>query len=423
MTRPSTGADGTTDDGPLLALARDAFGPRPTNLAGVAVSGGGDSMALLDLLSRVQRDLGGTVRAVTVDHGLRPGSADEARWVARHCAQRGIAHDTVVWRPGEVRGNVSQQARRARYALIADWARGNGVAHVAVGHTADDRAETFLMELSREAGIDGLTAMRSSWHAEGIHWARPLLSVGRATLRAYLRRQGIGWIDDPTNEDARFQRVRARRALIALAPLGITAGGLARVAGHLAAARAELVSHAVRAADEIATEDAGGIAFDRAGWRDLGPETARRLVRGALRWLNSAEHAPRGPEIARLERAIAEGRDATLAGCHLRVTGTSLCFTREPRAVSGAETPTDTLWDRRWRIDGPHESGLKVRALGAGGLRRCADWRTTGHSRAALVVTPAIWQGETLVAAPLAGICGDWRAEIVADFRSFLLSH
>jgi len=423
VTGPATGASGATDDGHLLALARNAFGALMPDAAGVAVSGGGDSMALLDLLARVQRDLGGSLRAVTVDHGLRPESAEEAGNVARFCARHGIAHDTLVWRPGEIRGNLSEQARRARYGLIADWARRNGLAHVAVGHTADDRAETFLIELSREAGIDGLTSMRPHWHADGIHWSRPLLSVGREALRAYLRRQGIGWTDDPTNEDARYQRVRARRALGALAPLGVTAGGLARVAGHLAAARGELVALAVRVADEIAAEDAGEIAFDRAAWRDLGPETARRLVRGALRWLNSAEHAPRGPEIARLEMAIAEGRDATLAGCHLRVTETQLRFTREPKAVAGMETATDALWDGRWRLAGPHEPGLRVRALGAEGLRRCADWRATDHSRAALVVTPAVWRGDALVAAPAAGLCSGWRVEIVADFRSFLLSH
>lgn len=412
--------EGAADEARLLALARSVLGTQPV---GVAVSGGGDSMALLHLMVRAAAGSGGAVRAVTVDHGLRPEAAAEARFVAAVCATLGVAHDTVRWQHGGLSGNLPDLARRARYRLIGGWARGAGVGHVVVAHTADDRAETFLMELAREAGLDGLTSMRGAWRAEGVAWSRPLLSVGREELRRYLRRNGVPWIDDPTNEREAYQRVKARRALAALAPLGITPGGLARVAGHLASARRDLERLARQAAEAIARCDAGAIRFDRTGWTDLGEDTRRRLLIAALRWVSGAGYAPRAAQIARLDAAIRDGRDATLQGCCLRVDAAAIRVLREPKAVAGLEAPTDALWDGRWRLSGPHEAGLTVRALGSEGLRQCADWRATGRSRAVLGVTPAVWRGPALVAAPLAGRAAGWTAEIVADFGSGLFSH
>jgi tRNA(Ile)-lysidine synthase len=407
----------------LLSLARSAFGAESPDVVGVAVSGGGDSMALLHLMAQVQSERGGLVRAVTVDHGLRPESAEEARFVGRFCAGLGIAHDTLRWVHGALTGNLSDQARRARYRLIGDWARTKGIGHVVIGHTADDRAETFLMELARQAGLDGLTAMRGAWFTDGIQWSRPFLTVSRAALRQNLRAEGIGWIDDPTNEDEGYQRVRARKALAALAPLGISAEGLANVSALLSLARHDLVSFAHQAAQELATASAGEVILDLGKWQRIGNDTARRLLIAALRWVSSADYAPRAAQVARLEGAISQGRDATLWGCRVRVTPTEIRIAREPKAVQGLACATDALWDARWRLTGPHEAGLCVRALGMEGLRACKNWRETGHSRAALLVSPAIWHGETLISAPLAGFEAGWVAEIVAGFPSSVLSH
>lgn len=390
---------------------------------GVAVSGGSDSMALLHLVVRACRLQGASVHAVTVDHRLRPEAAEEARFVARVCGTLGVVHDTLVWDHGAITGNLQDQARRARYALIGAWARARDIGHVLLGHTADDQAETFLMGLAREAGIDGLSGMRRSWEKDGVRWLRPCLDTPRNALRAYLTRQGIGWIEDPSNEDPRFQRIRARRALAALAPLGVSPEGVARVARNLARARADLVDLALRAARRMARTEAGAVLFDKQEWLRAGSDTRRRLLVAALRWVNSVEHAPRAAQIERLESAIRQGRDAVLAGCRVRVDANSFQVTREAKAVAGLETPTDAIWDGRWKLEGPHDPTLRVRALGAAGLRRCPDWRAGGLSRAALVVTPAVWHGDTLIAAPVVTAGTAWRAEIMPDFPSDLFSH
>lgn len=411
------------EDAFLLHVAEWAFPGKWPDRIGVAVSGGSDSMALLHLFARVQAQKGGKVHAVTVDHRLRPEAADEARLVASFCQRLGARHDTLVWDHGEIAGNLQDRARRARYGLIAGWAVRNRIGHVVLGHTADDQAETFLMGLAREAGIDGLSGMRKSWEEGGVMWARPYLLTPREDLRDYLRRNDIGWVDDPSNLDYRFTRVKARKVLAALKPLGITVDKLTGVTINLSIAQGALQSAACERARQILRTQAGEAVIDREKFWRTDQEIKRRILKAALLWVARGGYAPRADAIFRVELAIGDGRSATLAGTRIAVTETEVRITREPKAVAGIESATDTLWDRRWRLSGPHSEDLTVRALGAEGLRQCKDWRATGLSRAALIVSPAIWRGGALVAAPLAGMANGWTAEIVTGLHSFLLSH
>ena len=395
----------------LVGLIRAALPAGET--VGVALSGGGDSVALLHLCLTA----GIGVEAVTVDHGLRPDSAAEAVAVARACAALGVRHEVRVWAHGALTGNLMDQARRARMRLIGDWARTRGIGVVALGHTRDDQAETLLMGLARSAGIDGLSGMRPDWRDGGVRFVRPLLEAGRAELRDWLTVRGVGWIDDPTNENDRFARVKARRALGVLAPLGITVQGLAAVAGHLAQVREALDVQVAGAAARLVREAAGALVIDPALAAEP-DEVRRRLVVAGLMWLSGAAYAPRADAVARLEAAMAAGRDATLWGCRWR-DGRLL---REARAVGGPVSVGET-WDGRWVLEGPKVAAAEVRALGSDGLRACPDWRAQGLPREVLAVTPALWSGAGLVAAPLAGFGRGWSARIAAPFHLFGLSH
>lgn len=381
---------------------------------GVALSGGGDSVALLHLCLRA----GIKVEAVTVDHSLRAESAAEAVAVAADCGALGVRHDVRVWQHGAPTGNLMDQARRARLGLIGDWARARGIATVALGHTRDDQAETLLMGLARQAGIDGLSGMRRAWSAGGVQFVRPLLDAGRTELREWLAAQGTGWIDDPTNDNDRFTRVKARQVLAALAPLGITGEGLAAVAGHLAQVRAALEVQVAGVAARLVREEAGALVVDALLFAEPA-EVRRRLIVAGLRWLSGAEYAPRADAVARLEAAMAAGRDATLWGCRWHKGR----LMREAKAMTGVTAALGAVWDGRWVVEGPTVAGVVVRALGADGIRACPDWRSTGLPREVLLVTPALWAGETLLAAPLAGFGRDWTARIAAPFHLFGLSH
>ena len=359
---------------------------------GLAVSGGGDSMAMLHLAA------GTGARVVTVDHGLRPEAAAEAAAVGQVCAGLGLRHDIVHWH-WDQRGNLQDAARRGRRALIADWARRVGVQAVALAHTRDDVAETFVMRLARGAGVDGLAAMAARWQEGGVTWLRPLLSATRAELREYLLGIGGAWVEDPSNDNPRFDRVRVRKALAVLAPLGITAERLGEVAAHLAEARDALDAVTEAAARRVLHDLAGAVRFD-AAWVGESAEVQRRLVLRVIATIAPHDYGPRGPAVQALRERLLAGKPGVLAGCRFVVQRGQLWACREARAVAGLVCDQGQVWDGRWRLDGP--KGAQVRALGAG-LALCPDWRAVGVPRAALLASPSLWLGDSLIAAPHAG--------------------
>ncbi len=401
----------------LLDAAAAAAGPGP-GLIGLAVSGGSDSMAMLHLMARAVPRAGAGLRVVTVDHRLRPEAAAEAAAVGRVCAGLGLAHEVLDWHHGPLHGNLMETARQARYGLMAGWARRHGIGRVMVAHTADDQAETLLMGLARSAGLDGLSGMRPEWQQDGITFCRPFLRHSRAALRAYLLRHGRGWMDDPSNDNPARTRVRARRVLAALAPLGLGVDQLSAVARHLAAAQGVVQRAVARAAASIVTERAGSLRLDRPGLAGCEPEVERRLLLAVIGWIARPPHPPREAKLAALHQALRQGRDATLGGVRFRWQGETCTVTREARACGGP-VAAGQIWDGRWIVTGgPGE----IRALGAAGLRACPGWRATGLPRQVLEVTPGLWQGEVLLAAPCAGF-GPATATCTPGFAAFPLSH
>ncbi|MBB5684030.1 tRNA lysidine(34) synthetase TilS [Sphingobium boeckii] len=265
---------------------------------GVAVSGGPDSLALLMLAHGAWP---GRVHAATVDHGLRPEAAHEAAFVAGLCAAQGIAHSTLS-PTCPITGSVQQAARRARYALLEEWRTTHGLMCIMTAHHADDQAETLLMRLNRGAGVGGLAGIR----AENGHVIRPLLAWRREDLAAIVSNCGLHHVNDPSNADSRFDRVRMRTALRTAEWIDIPA--LARSAAHLADAEAALSWAADRLESEHIIEEEQRLVFDPAS---LPEELVRRLLLRAIARLDpSAE--PSGPELDRALAALRSGRKTSL---------------------------------------------------------------------------------------------------------------
>lgn len=392
---------------------------------GVAVSGGGDSMALLELMHGHAVDRGARIFAVTVDHGLRPEAKDECAMVARVCAGYGVPHEVLHW-AWDGQGNLQAAARQARLTLIAAWARRHKIGTVALGHTQDDVAETLLMRLARRSGVDGLAAMEQRFARNGITWVRPLLQQSRAELRRFLRAEGVAWAEDGSNADPRFDRVKARQALSALAPLGIDADALASVAQNMAHARFALDHYAASEAEHMVRQEAGDVLIAQRPPRPIPPEIRRRLLVAALQFVSGAAYPPRQEALVAMEVALTvEGAPAhTLHGCIVTREGPDwLRITREPNALSASVAPTQAIWDGRWRLDGPHAPALEIRALGEAATQ-CPEWRQTGLPLTSLKGSPAIWKGSDLVAAPMAGYPQGWQASLSPprdDFARWLL--
>jgi tRNA(Ile)-lysidine synthase len=258
-------------------LARCTF-PAPGTAVTCAVSGGADSLALLVLAT----EAGCTVTAVHVDHGLRPGSAGEAEVVRDAAARYGAAFrsETVDLAPGP---NLEARARAARYAVLPP--------DVLTGHTADDQAETVLLNLIRGAGLDGLAGMRADDR-------RPLLALRRAETEKVCADEGLQPIVDPSNLDPAHRRNRVRAELLPLVNEIADRDVVPILARQAALLRdeAEILDLLAAALDPT---DAHLLATSR-------PALARRAVRA---WLTE-DHPP---DAATVERVLAVARNEAKA--------------------------------------------------------------------------------------------------------------
>lgn len=413
------------NDDLLAALLAGLPKPLPDRI-GVAVSGGGDSIALMHMASRALAETGCQVLAATVDHGLRPEAAAEAAHVAELAETLGVEHTTLTWQGWDGQGNLQDQARRARYRLLTEWAQAQGVSVLLTGHTADDQAETVLMRLARSSGVSGLAGMPAERDLNGITLLRPLLGVKRKDLRCYLRRQDVAWVDDPSNDDTRFERVKARQALDLLAPLGITSDVLTDVARNMAQAREALERYAHFAAQIALETDEGDVLVDAEVLAGLPEEIRRRLLIGAVGWVSGEEYPPRRAAVDEAMGAINVGMGAVLSGCRILVQKGKIRVCRELSAVETSTCSAGEVWDGRWRVFGPETEGAAIRPLGEAGLAQCCDWRATGRPHAALIASPSVWVGDRLISAPLAGFGNGWALSLTLDEEALfdaLLSH
>jgi tRNA(Ile)-lysidine synthase len=264
-----------------------------------AVSGGPDSLALLLLLHETMPN---RVVAATVDHALRPESADEAQYVQRFCKDMHVPH--VILSPAEkISGNIQSAARHARYALLAQAAEQHDCQYIATAHHADDQLETVLMRIARGSGVDGLSAIRST----NGKILRPLLGFTKDELISICATAGLNPVVDPSNENTDFERV-AMRNWLANTPHPFRADRTGRTASALADA-----SEALNWMTETLTQERVQRATSavRCDARDVPREIQRRLLIHCLKLLEP-ELAPRGDAIDRLLSELSDGRTATM---------------------------------------------------------------------------------------------------------------
>lgn len=397
----------------------------------LAVSGGSDSTALMvlfaDWLHRHARSAG-SCTVLTVDHGLRASSADEARAVAASAAELGYRHAILAWEEAKPRAGIQAAARSARYRLMGGYMRAHGIGLLLTAHTRDDQAETLLMRLARGSGIDGLAAMvplsplgergPGDTAGDGERWiGRPFLDVPKACLRATLEERGTRWMEDPSNIAPEFERARLRAARGHLDALGLTSEMLALSAARLARARRAIEGMVDGFCDSragaVRVDACGVVLIERAHLREAAEEIALRVLERAL--LAAGGSAERVP-LAKLEavvaavrglRAAAPGR-WTLARALITAEPSVLRVEREP----GREPPpemsvapgTTAVWDGRFRVTvaAAFPGPVQVRALGQAGFRdlrrraRAADGAPAG----AAATGPSIWHRGRLIAVP-----------------------
>jgi len=421
----STSGSSPSKDAPITAteFARLMRDLDASNNCAIAYSGGPDSLALLFLAARWMKGRKGKLVAFTVDHGLRAASAAEAKRAGKMARQLGVTHRILTWKGEKPASGMQAAAREARYALMMEAMKREKLDCLLVAHHLEDQAETFLMRLARGSGVDGLSAMgRSRPLGNGVRLLRPLLDIRQARLKGTLAKAGLTGIEDPSNRDERFDRVRMRNQLPVLEILGLDAAGLARTAAHFARARVALevqTDALLKSSVEFAPE--AYASADPRGLMDAPEEITLRALTSMLKFVSGRFYAPRFEALEAVHEALKSnslGQGRTLAGCKLAYVksrrGERLLVTRELAAAEKApplslSVGEEGLWDRRFelRLDAaPRGSGrLEIRALGVAGVAalRQAKMLPSSLPKSALPSLPGLWEGGRLVAAPHLG--------------------
>lgn len=379
------------------------LGDRHTVL--VAISGGSDSTALLHLFKSFANRHAPTLRivAATIDHGLRPTSADEARTVAHLCADLGIDHVALRWQGEKPATGIQAVARLARYRLLDEAARQAGADVVLLGHTADDQSETVAMRHARGSGDGarrGDAGMAPAVLYDDRTWfVRPLLAMHREALRDHLRDIGLGWIDDPTNRDRTFERVRIRQDRPDDTP-----DHRARLADSGRAA--EFIS------SFVSRPAPGLLRFDP---QLLDSLTALRLL---LAVAGGTEHLPDAERSRALIAALDEQKArATLSRAVIDKRRGAIWLHRESRGLPApTELAMDAIWDGRFCAVAPTADAELIAPLGAAAAVPAAPV-PPGASQAlvlaALRAEPGIWKdgafARIATPTPLRPILAPWR--------------
>lgn len=354
--------------------------PRAGAPVAVAVSGGADSLALTLLLGRwcAARDV--PLTAITVDHGLRADSAQEARQVAAWLKKYDIPHIILTWSGDKPRSNIQDRARLARYHLMGQWCQENRVRRLFLGHHQGDQAETFLIRLFRGSGVDGLSAMKiqSDYPLPfpGLVICRPLLYTARERLAATLREIDQVWIEDPSNRDEHYTRVKIRNLLQHNDIEGLGPQRMAQTAARMGRVQSLLKSLTDRVTAEAAT------VFPE-GYARINPEIllaaheeiALRTLAALLRRVGGGDYAPRLAKLEALyERVkVADFAGQTLAGCRISARRAGhITISREGAAIQeerDLDAGSVTLWDGRFLIENRRVAG-RLKKLGDAGWRQ-----------------------------------------------------
>jgi tRNA(Ile)-lysidine synthase len=287
----------------------------------VAVSGGRDSLALALLSRDWVRARKGDVLALIVDHGLRPEAQIEALAAQAILAEHDIDAAILRWIGDKPSTGLQSAARRNRYRLLRSECRRRGILHLLLAHHADDQAETVAMRAARRSGPDGLSGMAALMELPELRLLRPLLGISRSRLTSTLRSHGVRWLDDPSNADPRFERVRLR-----MGPLPRTS------ATEPVVRQGREKAVALAAVDLLEFDQAGAVAIDRDRFARLESGVQVRLLSRVVQALGGREHPPRQERLLVASRRLCQpaaggksgrAQDFTLSGCRLNLRAMS----------------------------------------------------------------------------------------------------
>ena len=377
----------------------------------LAVSGGSDSAAMLHLVAQwaARQNSHVSLAVLSVNHGLRPEAAAECAQVGEWCKNLGLKHVTLQWMGEKPISGIQAKARLARYTLMTDWCLENSVQVLLTAHTADDQAETIVMRQSRTSTAKSLAGIWPSRDWNGVQVMRPFLSARRQELRDYLLAQNLTWIDDPSNFNPHYERVRIRDELAGNADSAKTAvQALSAVKAVQKKAQDWVGSH-------LTISELGVLSCDRDQLKIISPDVGDEILLLLFK-INGIAQLPELKSRQSLwEWLIGDlPNRRTLGGSIFAKRKYELLIAREPGRIS-EETiviPSSgkVVWDGRFIVKGPE--GAEIRPAGKfDDILRRSD--ILAFVDAGL---PVVCRGKTVLAAPFHGIGTGVDAEFI-DFK------
>lgn len=371
----------------------------------VAVSGGADSMALLLLAKNWAEQKGGEVIALTVDHGLRPESAQEAHHIHTWATTRGLKHVILTWEGEKPISHLQEKAREARYRLLLAWCQAHHVPTLLLGHHAQDQEETFWLRLSSGSGLVGLAGMKKERVKDGIKFVRPLLDISPHTLKEFLQSQKQEWIEDPSNKNKKFFRGRFRAFL---QEEGLSSERLLKTIGKLQE-DADFIQEVLKETLEklIKFHKEGYVSFPIENFNALHPALAKRVLAALMQWFSGKRYPPRSQQLEGVLKKLKAQRSFTTGSIYWFHKQEQIYLSREPSAIERPlllqDVRTPLLWDQRFWIDPeiraffPAEARVGSAKFGAANSSLPLASKIPRRIWPSL---PAIWVKEEVVAIP-----------------------
>ena len=399
----------------------------PKGDIGVGVSGGGDSMALLHLGAEWAENNKRRLKAVTIDHGLRSGSSSECVHVKKISEKLSIEHTTLKWL-AKPSGNLQNSARNARHELLLDWTKKSKLSVVLLGHTLDDNAETIMIKLIRGSGIDGLAGISKNKKINELAIFRPLINITRDDLRRYLIVKNIQWIDEPSNFDERFERIKVRNLLPKLSDVGLTAKKLVALSSHMNRAKEALNGEVARFAKQYVQQKKWGdleIKFDE--FIKIPQEYQFRLLSAALLWVSGKVYRPRFNSLERLLNALTSrsiGRGRSLMGCLIKCDGENIKLSREFSAIAKPILAVNSkfVWEKNWQlvVDFEKLNNTMIGPLGKEGLKQIENNKSFLVPSNALICSVAMFENEQVLCLPIISYGSGLKSTLIGGTESFL---
>ena len=368
------------------------------NKVAIAVSGGVDSMCLINLTKAWADDNNIEIVAIIIDHGLRKESQIESEVTRSFLEKKGIEVHVGQLDSKKIKaGNIQQNARDLRYEYMGNYCKEKRINNLLVGHHKNDQAETVMLRILRGSGVDGLSAMDTVSNKNGVCILRPMLSFSRADIEKYMKSQNWQWVEDPSNHDEdKFERVRIRKLLAEYAGkddlvsrLCLLSNNMRRTKTFIKKVEQETISNICK------FSLLGDVSFNKHDFIQLDEEIALRVLRELLIKISGNSYVPRLNSLQQLYSKMIAGNfnNTTLSGCEVILKGNSFCLLRELVSVQDkAEINVNrvVIWDNRVEVQ-VKQKNLYIGALGQGGYDQLKQMlKTLPHSKW-LYPTPAVF--------------------------------